>query len=111
MVDFPHIFPAYKDLPKSLDSRREALIDILGQHICWSRDLALARIRERIESVAETRKNSVDHWIAALPVEQPAKLLDFAMETIDILLTFLFALLANRGFDLKLDANHWCGTN
>jgi hypothetical protein len=111
MVHFPTIVPSYNDLPEELPQRREIMIDIFGQHICWSRDLAIARIQATIESAGgrtdlEPGQRLLYERIAQLSADQRGLALELAGDAIDIFLRFLLALFANIGLDLRQDSNH-----
>src|SRR5262245_20514156 len=104
MVDFPRITPTYEELPLDPDERREALLSILGQHICWTRDLTIARLRARVdayspEEVPEADNRLVYEEIAGLSREGRALAFKFAGVAVDVFIKFLLALLANTGTD------------
>src|SRR5438034_572108 len=106
MVQFPRVSPDFEHLPTDPDERREALISILGQHLSWSRALALDRIRQWIEA-AESREQLTDKkceqyaWVAGLPQEHREIVQAVASDSADTMLKFVLALLANVGFDMK----------
>src|SRR5438445_13787780 len=111
MVEFPHIHPSFADLPTNPDDRREALLDILGQHICWTRDLGLARVRGRATSHSaddepDEGRRVVYEQIANLTAENRELAFETAELAIDVFTKFLLGLLANIGTDLKQDDTH-----
>lgn len=109
MTNFPDFKTSRDRLPGEPDERREAMIDIFGQHMTWTRNLALSKIRDRLRSSdvrdslqPEQRKVYEDISTAA----GEAVAMKFAEETIDVFLRHALALFGNIGFDLKLDKQH-----
>lgn len=111
MLDFPNVRPRYDELPVDPEERREALLDILGQHICWTRDLALARLRSRVGSHSaqeepDVGSRAIFERIANQPEETQQLIFESATLAIHVFVKFLLGMLANIGTDLKQDDTH-----
>lgn len=97
-----------RSIPPDEKARHDALVDIFGRYLMWMREFVLKDKRALVEApkIREhlgTLFREVFDRMAGLPSSDREVAYGFARECIDGFARELLRLLANSGFDLRLD--------
>jgi hypothetical protein len=107
----PTVKGAYQDMPSEPAARKEAAVELFGQHLFSFRNQLIERLERLVES-AEIRKHCGSlhrkeyDAVAALPPEQREAAIALARKAIDLYMQDILALFTGTGDDDRFGSEH-----